>query len=208
MISALEVASEINPYLEDVPVGTVIRAIDAVDWSLGRNCDIRPRLLDKSSGITRLIDSGSQISVAKKSPGDKIDNSIKLVAVNGSKIETFGQKEIKVKIGRKEYKVPAIICDIQQDILGMDFITRYRLNFEWDDFDQTELYIVDKKAKIKAPLQIVTVPHSTPRIDYLDSSNGDDALKFSTPQSPSNPTPVSVSGHENDASRIRANNRP
>ena len=189
VVSALEVAAEIDPLLPSLPDGTVIRAVDAVGWSMGRNFDIRPRLLDKSSGTQRLIDSGSQISVAKKGPDDKLDNSVKLVAVNGSKIETFGQKELVVKIGRKEYRMPAIICDVQQDILGMDFITKYRLNFEWDDFDQTELYLVDRKANIKSELQIVTVPKSTPRIDYIDASGAEPSRqpgeKLSSPVPPS-----------------------
>ena len=38
----------------------------------------------------------------------------------------------------------AMICDIQQDILGMDFIDRYKLGLEWDEDTQTELFIVDK----------------------------------------------------------------
>ena len=66
--------------------------------------------------------------------------------------------------------MPAVVCDIQQDILGMDFITKFKLNFEWDDFDQTELYLVDRKAQIKAPLQIVTVPTDTLRVNYLHSA--------------------------------------
>ena len=51
VISALSVAAEVNPYLSDVPDGTILRAVDAVDWSIGRNCDIRPRLVDKSSAF-------------------------------------------------------------------------------------------------------------------------------------------------------------
>ena len=153
-------------------MGTVIRAIDAVDWSIGRhNCDIRPRLIDKSTGISRLIDSGSQISVTQKLPGDSIDKSLKLVAVNGSKIETYGVREVEFKIGRKAYKMPAVVCDVKQDILGMDFITKFRLNFEWDEFDQTELYLVDRKAQSKALLQVVTVPLDTPRVSSISRSD-------------------------------------
>ena len=75
VVSALEVADSVNPYEADLPEGTVIRAIDALHWSVGRqNCDIRPRLVDKSSGISRLLDTGSQISVTKRLPEDKIDN--------------------------------------------------------------------------------------------------------------------------------------
>ena len=87
----MTVAASVNPYESDLPEGTVVRAIDALDWSVGRrNCDIRPRLYDKSSGKNRLVDSGSQITVTTKNPDDKPDSSIKLVAVNGSRIETFG----------------------------------------------------------------------------------------------------------------------
>ena len=40
--------------------------------------------------------------------------------------------------------------------------------FEWDEFDQSELFLVDKKANIKAELQIVTVPSDLQR-NYLAS---------------------------------------
>ena len=79
-----------------------------------------------------------------------------------------------VKIGRKTYDVNAVICDVEQDILGMDFLDRYKLGFEWDDFDQTELYLVDKKAAIKAPLQIVTVAADLPRNVASGSGSADD----------------------------------
>ena len=89
VVSALEVANNVNPYSPDLPVGTVIRAIDAVGWSGPghRNCDIRPRLVDKTTGEVRLLDSGSQITVTKKKPGDKKDDKISLIAVNGTKID-------------------------------------------------------------------------------------------------------------------------
>ena len=71
----------------------------------------------------------------------------------------------------------AVICDVSQEILGMDFINKYRLNFEWDEFDQSELWLVDRKAQIKAPLQVVTVPITTPRISYLDPGEAEHTSK-------------------------------
>ena len=103
-----------------------MRAIDAVNWS-SRDLDLRPRLLDKSTGELRLVDSGAQISAARRLPGDKEDDSIRLVAVNGSRIKTYGTRDIIVKMGRKAYQIPAVICDISQDILGMDFVNKYKL---------------------------------------------------------------------------------
>ena len=149
IVSALSVAEQVDPFQNDLPEGTILRAVDALDHRNGhRNCDIRPRLLDKSSGISRLVDSGSQISVTRKGENDKLDDTFKLVAVNGTKIPTYGIRNIHIKINRKSYSIPAVVCDIQQDILGMDFIKKYRFNFEWDEFDQSELYLVDRKAQI------------------------------------------------------------
>ena len=111
--AAIEVAAKIDPY-NFVPEGVVIPTLDAVNWS--GNVDIRPRLVEKS-GTERLIDSGAQISATVRLPSDKPDKRVSLVAVNGSKIETFGVREIKVKIGRKEYSIEAVVCNIKQDIL-------------------------------------------------------------------------------------------
>ena len=147
MSAALSVAQEVNPFVPDMQVGVEVSACDAYHWTR-RNVDIRPRLVDKATGLARLIDSGSQISVTAKRSEDKIDNSVKLVAVNGSRIDTFGVRDIEVKINRKSYKVSAVICDVDQDILGMDFLNIYKLNLEWNEVDQSELYIVDKKAQI------------------------------------------------------------
>ena len=153
VMSAMEVASAVNPYESDLPFGTVVPAISALDWSIGRhNCDLRPRLIDKSTGEARLVDSGSMITATKRLSDDKEDHALNLVAVNGSRIKTYGTRTINVKINRKNYPMKAVICDIEQDILGMDFLTKFRLGFEWDDFNQTELYIVDRKAQIKSEL--------------------------------------------------------
>ena len=145
----------------------MIPTLDAVGWSFKGNVDVRPRLVDKSTGQSRLIDSGAQITATVRGPEDKPDHSFTLVAVNGSNIPTYGIREITVKIGRKPYKIPAVICDIKEDILGMDFIHKYKLGFEWDDYTQSELFIVDKRAQIKAPLQIVTVPVDLQRTHHM-----------------------------------------
>ena len=85
-------------------IGEIVSAADAVGWDKTRKgVDVRPRLVDKKSGVARLIDSGSMITATAKKPGDIPDNSRRLVAVNGSPIQTYGTREIEVKIGRKTY---------------------------------------------------------------------------------------------------------
>ena len=70
------------------------------------------------------------ITATKRLPEDKEDPAFRLVAVNGSPIKTYGIRSIEVKIGRKLYKMPAVVCDIPQDILGADFINKYKLGLQ------------------------------------------------------------------------------
>ena len=110
--AAIAQASAIDPYEADIPIGSIVPAAQAVGWVSGqRSCDIRPRLVDKSSGIARLLDSGSQVSTTMRGPDDVKDAVSRLVAVNGTKIDTFGVREVKIKIGRKCYTIDAVVCD-------------------------------------------------------------------------------------------------
>ena len=48
VVAALEFSSKVNPYVQSLPIGSVIPSVDAVNWS-GQG-DVRPRLQDKSTG--------------------------------------------------------------------------------------------------------------------------------------------------------------
>ena len=81
VIAAMEIAANID--LEQgievsaAEQGIEVSAAEVRDWVSGhRNVDIHQRLVDKTSGQSRLKDSGAQISAAAKKPGDKIDNSV------------------------------------------------------------------------------------------------------------------------------------
>ena len=87
-MAAMSVAVSIDPYKPSLPEGVVVSAAEAVNWT-NPSVDIRPRLEDKSSGKFRLIDSGSQIFACKREPGDIQDDSVRLMAVNGSRIPTY-----------------------------------------------------------------------------------------------------------------------
>ena len=70
----------------------------------------------------------------------------------------------------------------------MHFLNKFKLNVEWDEVDQSELWLVDRKAQIKEKLKIVTVPLSTPRISYL--KDGDGAQQAGVPPEGSPPFPA------------------
>ena len=75
--------------------------------------------------------------------------------------------------------MPAVICDIGQDILGADFIKKYKLGLEWDENDK--LYITDKKAAIKEPVSVVTVPSNLQRVSALQPSPPESSSSSSSP---------------------------
>ena len=68
------------------------------------------------------------LTVVRKGPEDKIDKTKVLQAVNGSPIKSYGQKEVEIRINRKTYSILATIADVQQDIIGWDFITQHKLD--------------------------------------------------------------------------------
>ena len=154
---SIDAIAEDNPYLPDLEVGQEVLAADAVAWVKGsRGLDCRPKVFDNVSKSWKLCDTGSMITVIKKSKEDKIDTSKILRAVNGSSIKCYGQKEIEVGLGRKVYRINATVADIDQDIIGWDFIAKYKLDWRWSEFGDLCLY--DRKANITAPLKFVTVP--------------------------------------------------
>ena len=107
------------------------------DW------DMRPHLLDKVTGKYLLLDSGAQVTAYPPDPGDQVDPSISLKAVNGSKLRCYGYKEVYVKINRKSYKIQAIKTDVPNPILGWNFQRRHRLDVRWTEYGDAQ--IVDKK---------------------------------------------------------------
>ena len=44
-----------------------------------------------------------------------------------------------------------------QDVMDVakEIVNKYKIGLEWDDFDQSELFLVDKKAGIRASLKIL-----------------------------------------------------
>ena len=153
----LERIADKNPYLPDVEVGEEVPALSAVAWVDGsRNADCRPKVFDGVTKTWKLCDSGSMVTVIRKSPDDKIDNSRVLQAVNGSAIKCYGTKSIEIRLGRKTYSIEAVVADVSQDILGWDFLAKYKFDWQWSDLG--DLYLVDKKAQVRAQVRFVTVP--------------------------------------------------
>ena len=77
-----------------------------------------------------LIDTGAAVSVLPKSCANGISDadSLPLVAANNSSIHTYGNCKRVVDVGLKcEYPWTFIVADVQQPIIGADFLIHYNL---------------------------------------------------------------------------------
>ena len=125
--------------------------------------DIRPRIWDAEAKSWPLLDTGSQASVLKPLQSDRIDPSILLETVNGQGMNCYGKRPHSIQIGRKMYHIEAVISDTTDNILGMDFISKYKFEFRWGEFG--DLLFYDPKAQISTPCQFVKVPKGVlPRV--------------------------------------------
>ena len=149
-------------------------AFQAVEWEVGAlGVDIRPHVYDPVLQQWLLCDSGSQISAFPPDPGDKEDNTMFLKAVNGTKIKCFGQKDVYIKIGRKNYPFKVIKAEVKNPVIGWDFFKFHKLDFRWNEFGDITLW--DPKAKISAVLTYKSVPFNDSqehkRLYKVDSSS-------------------------------------
>ena len=85
---------------------------------------------DKGHKCRYLIDTGAAVSVLPKSCANGIldADSLSLVAANNSTIHTYGNCKRVIDVGLKlEYPWTFIVADVQQPIIGADFLIHYNL---------------------------------------------------------------------------------
>ena len=85
---------------------------------------------DKGHKCKYLIDTGAAVSVLPKSCANGISDadSLPLVAANNRTIHTYGSCKGVVDVGlKREYPWTFIVADVQQPIIGADFLIHYNL---------------------------------------------------------------------------------
>ena len=85
---------------------------------------------DKGHKCRYLIDTDAAVSVLPKSCANGISgaDSLPLVAANNSTIKTYGNCKRVVDVGlKREYPWTFIVADVQQPIIGADFLIHYNL---------------------------------------------------------------------------------
>ena len=106
-------------------------AIEAAKF-VKEGIDMRPHLYQPNTDQYYLIDSGAQVCTVPPDPGDQVDPTMALRAVNGARIKCYGTKVIYIKINRKSYPIKVIKSDVQSPILGWNFIRLHKFSFDWN----------------------------------------------------------------------------
>ena len=147
--NAADEIADFHPYMPEPHPG-VIWAAQAATWRDGyQGQDMRPRVRNGIDGEHILLDSGAMV---KRFPGAKLNEKVTLEAVNKDKILTYGTVEIQVRVGRKLYTQVATLADIDQPVLGFDYMKNYKISMVWSEFGDLQFW--DRKAQITAPLDI------------------------------------------------------
>ena len=157
-----------NQHEPKVKSSQKVSAMEYINWIRGfSNQDCRPKIFDSITKKFMLFDTGAMTCCLPKEKGDKIDKNCILRTADGNPMPTYGNKELKIRLGRKEYSISAKVTDVKQPIIGMDLIAKYKLGFDWEGDD---LYVTDKKASSKQKLSFVTiVPNSLPTVKEVQS---------------------------------------
>ena len=121
------------------------------------------RLLHVTDPLTRhrfLIDTGAEVSVLPATSADRRRPSQPehtLRAVNGSSIASFGTRSLTVSLGlRRRFQFVFVIADVEQPIIGADFLHHHRLTV-----DLRARRITDSVTQLSSPATIAHVSHFT-----------------------------------------------
>ena len=87
-------------------------------------------VIDSSTHLRFLVDTGAQVSVIPPSPSDKkfAHSTLTLQAVNNTPIRTYGTRSLTLTLGlRRQLRWVFVIADTDTPILGADFLRHYNL---------------------------------------------------------------------------------
>lgn len=110
-----------------IQVGKLTAAAVTSPYSAA-NRSSRVFITDARSNRKFLIDSGAEISVIPPIAGQVSASDIVLTAANGTRIHTYGPKELHLDIGlAREFTWRFEMADVSRSIIGADFLNYYGL---------------------------------------------------------------------------------
>ena len=90
-------------------------------------------IMDRNQGLRFLVDTGAEVSVLPPTCAERRhpSESLSLQAVNGTRIATYGTRSLTLNLGlRRTLRWVFIVADVQQPILGADFLSHFNLHVD------------------------------------------------------------------------------
>merc|ERR1711951_63058 len=96
--------------------------------------DLRPRVWCNKLKMSFLVDSGAAVSIIPRSRVKQTDvtpsRDVKLKAVNGSVISTYGKRTFRLQKGRAHFTHTFIVADLP-GVLGFDWMSQHGIGLTW-----------------------------------------------------------------------------
>jgi hypothetical protein len=107
------------------------------------------KLRDSFTGRDYLVDSGAELCVIPASNADRRNQSEggSLIAANGSKIQSYGKRELALQFGTSKFTQVFMVADVSQPILGANFFSKNHLLI---DLAHAQIVQADDWVKIPA----------------------------------------------------------
>ena len=124
---------------------------------------------DKTTRTRFLVDTGSEVSAIPSSPADRrrTPDKLTLMAVNDIPISTYGKCSLTLNLGLR-WSLPwiFIITEVQQPILGADFLRHFGLLV-----DMQQRQLIDTHTQLHIQGILSTDPSPSPSICPKDANN-------------------------------------
>ena len=86
-------------------------------------------LHDASTNRAFLVDTGAEVSVVPASEQERQGAPMQkqLVAANGTRIQCYGEKKLRLQVGSRNYEWRFLVADVRRPLIGADFLTHTSL---------------------------------------------------------------------------------
>ncbi|KAG8174445.1 hypothetical protein JTE90_014232 [Oedothorax gibbosus] len=146
-------------------------------------------IVDKSTGLRFLIDTGAEISIVPTltpQERNRPPGKMKLYVANGTSIPTFGEKLLQVDLNlRRSLPWPFVIAAVSHPILGADFLKNFGLLV---DMKNNRLIDTSTGRKVSAP--VIASSYGTISLLAQDSKYKDLLSEFPEIIKVSNPVKI------------------
>ena len=89
-----------------------------------------PIIKDHHSSKDVLLDTGAQVTLWPATAAERLhpeDTTERLEAANGTRIPTFGKRQVTFQFGRSRYQWNVILAKVSRPLIGTDFLRHHRL---------------------------------------------------------------------------------